>query len=67
MGWADLSGFVCEDPDDVNALLHQLRGVQGLQKINAFHCSPQPKEKFTRQRHKGSLARYGFQGRIYEV
>ena len=45
-GCADLEGFVCEDPDDVNLLTKELRENLRLRKINAFHSSPDPPGMF---------------------
>ena len=46
IGRADLEGFVCENPDDVNLLTKQLRETLRLRKINAFHSNPDPPSKF---------------------
>ena len=46
VGRADLEGFVCEDPDDLNYLLKELRETRSLRKISAFHSSPRPRSDF---------------------
>lgn len=66
VGRADLEGFVCEDPDDVNLLLRELREVKRLRKINAFHSNPDPKETF-RKRNEASLAPYGFKSFLSDM
>lgn len=60
VGRADLEGFVCEDPDDVNLLLKELRENLKLRRINAFHSYAIPKDKFEKPCNEDDLAKYGF-------
>lgn len=60
VGRADLEGFVCEDPDDVNLLLRELREIKKLRKINAFHSNPIAKETFSPRLDEAKLSSYGF-------
>ena len=58
VGKADLEGFVCEDPDDVNLLTKQLRETQKLKRINAFHSNPDPPSRFGHKISREELVRY---------
>ena len=58
VGKADLEGFVCEDPDDVNLLTKQLREEQKLKRINAFHSNPDPPSRFGHKISREELVRY---------
>ena len=58
IGRADLEGFICEDPDDVNHLTKQLREVKKLRKINAFHSNPDPPSRFVPKVSKEELKKY---------
>ena len=58
IGRADLEGFVCEDPDDVNILTKQLREIKKLRKINAFHSNPDPPSKFVPKLSREELGKY---------
>ena len=40
IGPQELEAFVCEDIDDCNLLINELRQKQGLRKINVVHCNP---------------------------
>jgi len=60
IGRADLEGFVCEDPDDVNLLTKQLRENLRLRKINAFHSSPDPPDSFSHPYSKDEMSKYAF-------
>ena len=60
VGRADLEGFVCEDPDDVNLLLKELREKNKLRRINAFHSYPTPKERFKKPLPEAGLSEFGF-------
>ena len=58
IGRADLEGFVCEDPDDVNTLTKQLREINKLRKINAFHSNPDPPSSFVPKVSRENLRKY---------
>ena len=58
IGRADLEGFVCEDPDDVNILTKQLREIKRLRKINAFHSNPDLPSKFPHKVSREELRKY---------
>ena len=58
IGRADLEGFVCENPDDVNVLTKQLRETLRLRKINAFHSNPDPPSKFLHPMPKDEMEKY---------
>ena len=58
IGKADLEGFVCEDPDDVNRLTKQLREVKNLKRINAFHSNPDPPSRFSHKVSREELSKY---------
>ena len=60
IGRADLEGFVCEDPDDVNVLTKQLRENLRLRKINAFHSAPDPPSSFAHPYSKEEMDKYAF-------
>ena len=61
IGRADLEGFVCEDPDDVNLLTKNLREKLHLRKINAFHSNPEPAGRFQHPVPSQEMAKYTFQ------
>merc|ERR1712096_373277 len=67
IGRADLEGFVCEDPDDVNLLTKQLRENLRLRKINAFHSSPDPPDSFAHPYSKDEMAKYAFMEYISDM
>jgi hypothetical protein len=58
VGRADLEGFVCEDPDDVNLLLKKLREEMKLRKINAFHSNPEKPSAFSKPYSNEDLVKY---------
>ena len=60
IGRADLEGFVCENPDDVNILTKQLRETMRLRKINAFHSNPDPPSKFAHPIPGEEMTKYSF-------
>jgi len=60
IGRADLEGFVCEDPDDVNLLTKELRENLRLRKINAFHSFPDPPDNFAHPYSKEEMSKYAF-------
>jgi len=58
IGRQDLEGFVCEDLDDMNKLLKELRERLQLKKINVFHSEARSKQEFkVKPEH---LKKYGF-------
>jgi len=67
IGRADLEGFVCEDPDDVNLLTKQLRENLRLRKINAFHSSPDPPDSFAHPYSKEEMSKYAFMEYISDM
>lgn len=67
IGRADLDGFVCEDPDDMNLLLKELREVKKLRKVNAVHSNPTPKEKFSSPFREHELRKFGFVAYLCEM
>jgi len=67
IGRADLEGFVCEDPDDVNLLTKELRENQRLRKINAFHSAPDPPEMFRHPYSREEMAKFAFDEYISEM
>lgn len=67
VGRADLDGFVCEDPDDMNLLLKELREVKKLRKVNAVHSNPTPKERFSSPFKEHELRKYGFVAYLCEM
>ena len=58
IGKADLEGFVCENPDDVNKLTKQLRETMRLRKINAFHSNPDPPSRFQHPLPRNELEKF---------
>ena len=60
VGRADLESFVCEDPDDMNLLLKELREVRKLRKVNGVHSNPTPMERFAKPFKERELEKYGF-------
>ena len=58
IGKADLEGFVCENPDDVNTLTKELREKMRLRKINAFHSNPDDPSKFAHPMPKAEMTKY---------
>ena len=60
IGRADLEGFVCENPEDVNILTKQLREKMKLRKINAFHSNPDHPDKFRHPQSRDEMAKYEF-------
>ena len=58
VGRADLEGFVCEDPEDVNLLLKKMREDLNLRKINAFHSNPEPPSTFKKQYSSEDLVKF---------
>jgi hypothetical protein len=58
VGRADLEGFVCEDPEDVNLLLKKLREEMNLRKINAFHSNPEDPATFNKPYSNEELVDY---------
>ena len=58
IGRADLEGFVCENPEDVNILTKQLREKLKLRKINAFHSNPDPPSKFRHPVSRDEMVKY---------
>jgi len=67
IGRADLEGFVCEDPDDVNLLTKELRENLRLRKINAFHSSPDPPAMFKHPYTRDDMAKYAFDEYLSEM
>ena len=67
IGRADLEGFVCEDPDDVNVLTKQLRENLRLRKINAFHSAPDPPSSFAHPYSKEEMDKYAFMEYISDM
>jgi len=67
IGRADLEGFVCEDPDDVNLLTKQLREELRLRKINAFHSAPDPPSTFPHPYSKDEMDKYAFMEYISDM
>ena len=60
IGRADLEGFVCENPEDVNVLTKQLREKMKLRKINAFHSNPDHPDKFPHPQSRDEMMKYEF-------
>ena len=60
IGRADLEGFVCENPEDVNILTKQLRENLKLRKINAFHSNPDHPDKFRHPQSRDEMEKYEF-------
>ena len=60
IGKADLEGFVCEDPNDVNLLTSELREKQKLRRINVFHSSPEPPNTFRPSISGSELQKFQF-------
>ena len=60
IGRADLEGFVCENPEDVNVLTKQLREKMKLRKINAFHSNPDHPDKFRHPQSRDEMMKYEF-------
>ena len=60
IGRADLEGFVCENPEDVNILTKQLREKMKLKKINAFHSNPDHPDKFRHPQSREEMMKYEF-------
>ena len=46
IGPQELEAFVCEDMDDCNLLINELRQKQGLRRINVVHCNPESNRHF---------------------
>lgn len=70
IGRADLEGFICEDPEDVNLLTKKLREELNLRKINAFHSDPDDYAKLINNRKKFSDAdrkRFDFQDYLSDM
>jgi len=60
IGRADLEGFVCEDPDDVNLLTKQLRENLKLRRINAFHSAPVKRSQFAHPYSREEMDKFAF-------
>ena len=60
IGRADLEGFVCENPEDVNVLTKELREKMKLRKINAFHSNPDHPDKFRHPQSRDEMMKYEF-------
>jgi len=67
VGRADLEGFVCEDPDDLNLLLRVLREEKRFRRISAFHSSPKPRDSFRKPMSEEQLRKYGFQSYLSDM
>jgi len=67
IGRADLEGFVCEDPDDVNVLTKQLRENLKLIRINAFHSAPDHPSKFPHPYTKNEMEKFAFMEYINDM
>ena len=46
IGPQELEAFVCEDMDDCNLLINELRQKQRLRRINVVHCNPESNRIF---------------------
>jgi len=67
VGRADLEGFVCEDPDDLNLLLRVLREEKGFRRISAFHSSHKERNSFIKPLSEDELRKYGFQSYLSDM
>jgi len=59
IGKQDLEGFVCEDPDDMNKLLTELRERLKLKRINVLHSEVKSKKEDFKVKPE-DLKKYGF-------